>query len=377
MTLGRSRHIAAALVIAAVWWTGTSTASPPPIDAQDKSKPQPHDQPGGGTRALAIGASIVPGVLLHGSGHYVLQDKRTAGRLLAVEGAGLGMIVAGGIPIVVTGASRYLVGPAAGLTVLGMGLFSMSLFADIYGVSVPRASRGEVPLTVPVIETRLGYRYVYDPLFAYRNFVVHSFDLRHGAWRLSPSAWHALDDRNERWGVVGAYRFFGPRTAGFPAAKSGSFLELEAGWTRHAFLTEGFRTRTTEVSLAGRWDLEQLDPMLRGAFWDVAAGIGFHTIDYGLRGVPDETSALLMARFGFGAWIGHGARKAGEVTTYYDHRHDDYAAGMKIPGLGSGVAGHIGFSGKVFLHRKWGLLGNVEGGSAWLGGLSLVVRSDP
>jgi len=364
---------AAALVVAAISWSGSSIASPAPPERSSESKAC--NEPQGGTRALAIGASIAPGVLLHGSGHYVMQDKQTARRLLAVEGAGLGMIVVGGVPIVITGASRYLVGPAAGLTVLGMGLFSMSLFSDIYGVSVPASSRGEVPLTVPVIESQLGYRYVYDPLFAYRNFVVHGFDLRHGAWRLSPSAWHAIDDRNERWRVMGAYRFIGPRTPGFSSAKTASFLEVEAGWTRHAFLTEGFGTGTAEVSLAGRWDLQQLDPKLKGAFWDFGAGVGFHTIDYGLRGVPNETSALLMARFGFGAWIGRGARKAGEVSTYYDHRHDDYAAGMKIPGLGAGVAGHIGFSGKVYLTENFGLVGVVEGGSAWLGGLSIAYRS--
>lgn len=372
--MNRGRGWTAAIVALLV--ASPAAASPAPSSAKSAT-----EQAAGeaavtpGDRALAIGAAIVPGALIHGSGHWVLGQKRTGYRLLAVEGVGIGTALAGVVPIGLTGASRYLVGVGAALSVTGMGLFSMSALADLYGVSVPLEHRGEVQLSAPSFEAQFGYRHVYDPVFSYRNFVVHGMDVRHGGWRLSPSAWNALDDRNARWRVAGAWRFFGPRPGG-EVTKSASHLELEAGWTRHAFLTEGFHTRTLELTLAGRWDLRELDPMLAGAFWDLSAGLGFHTIDFGLRGVGNETSELLLMRFGFGAFIGQGNRRGGEVTAYYDHRHDDYAAGMKITGLGSGVAGHIGFSGKVYLTRSWGLLADVQGGSAWLGGVSIVYRGD-
>ncbi len=91
--------------------------------------------PSTGDRALATGAAVVPGVIVHGAGHYVLGDSGTAGKLLLAEGIGLGMVAVGGTGLFLTGASRYTVGPLAAISMFGVGVFSLSLIADVYGVA--------------------------------------------------------------------------------------------------------------------------------------------------------------------------------------------------------------------------------------------------
>src|SRR6185295_16305047 len=93
----------------------------------------PPSAPSGGRRALSTAAALVPGALVHGSGHFALGESETGGALLAAEGAGLGMVLGGGAVLFLSGASRYLVGPAAVVTILGVGVFGASFGADLYG----------------------------------------------------------------------------------------------------------------------------------------------------------------------------------------------------------------------------------------------------
>ena len=83
---------------------------------------------------------------------------------------------------------------------------------------------------------------------------------------------------------------------------------------------------------------------------------------------------MLLARFGFGLYVGRRADRWGEVRIYYDHRHDDFAGGLKMPGLGSGPLGHFGLDGRAFVSDRWGARAEVQAGAAWVAGLSLVYR---
>src|SRR5262245_14578231 len=97
----------------------SASASPPATEAQS-AKAAPRVGPS--RRALATSAGmLVPGVLAHGSGHFVLGEPETARRLLLMEATGLALFLTGGVTIVLTGASRYFVAPSATLTIGGFG----------------------------------------------------------------------------------------------------------------------------------------------------------------------------------------------------------------------------------------------------------------
>jgi hypothetical protein len=323
-------------------------------------------------RLRPIAAAIVPGVLLHGAGHAADGKPKTGDRLLLAEGVGFGSLLVGTGGLALTGASRYTVTPFVFMMIGGGGLFALSWLADVYGVTVQENGRGEPLRIAPRIESAMGWRSVHDPQFRYRNFLVESFDLRVGRLRLSPSAWFALDDDNARTRLLAGWRLSGP-LADELASPDGSFLDIEAAGTNHEYVSDGFRTQTAELGVNARYDLRRFDPALRGMFFEGAAGFALQRIEYRIPGtkVPSDLEQLLLARAVFGAYLGRGN---GELTIYYDHRHDDYAAGLQLTGLGSGVLGHFGTQLRYFTDSGFGVIADAEIGSAYIFGASLAFR---
>ncbi|RLB64759.1 MAG: hypothetical protein DRI90_03875, partial [Deltaproteobacteria bacterium] len=163
------------------------------------------------SRPVAAVLAFFPGLMLGGSGHFALGHRQTAYRIFALQGVGVGLMAAGTVPLVATAASRYAVTPLAITAIAGVAVASTALMAELYGVFVPPDLRGRPALRLPQIEAEFGARYVYEPAFEYRSFLVNSLDLRWGGWRLNPSAWVALDDRNARLRALVSHRYFGPR----------------------------------------------------------------------------------------------------------------------------------------------------------------------
>jgi len=374
-----ARRTAAAAVLASCWGLATTARADSP--GNDTS---PHDDenrtagPRDRPNALGVAAAIVPGILVHGAGHFAAGDPETASRLLVLEGVGLETLAAGFIPIVLTGASRRVVGPAAALSVFGVGMFAVSLLSDVYGVATPEGGFGSSPGTVATLQIGGGYRYVYDPVFAYRNFLAYDIDYRVGRWRIEPSAWVALDSDNSRLRALASFRFLGPLPDREPGGHDGSYLDLEAAVTRHAYGSDRFATTTGELQIAARIDLDHLASSLAGSFAEASLGGALAGYHYDVSGAANDVGDLLLARFAYGVYFGQVGRPRGEAMLYYDHRHDDFAAGLKLTGLASGIAGHFGVDGRVYLTDRWGVSAEAAVGSAYVAGVSLLFRhGDP
>jgi hypothetical protein len=320
----------------------------------------------------SVGAAVFPGVLVHGAGHWVAGDRRTGYRLLAMEGVGLGLAAGGLATLAATGASRHLSPVIFATPVAGAGLFIVSWLADVQGVALPSGARGAPLLTAPVLEARLGTRYVHDPTIEYGTLVGPALDLRWGRWRLSPGAWIATGGHNTRLDLDVGFRPTGPRPGAFSA--DGSYVEVVLGATHHRF-REDFDLTVLEAGARGRFDLRRLAPSLAGSFAEWGLGLGWALTHYHVGARETDADGLLLARFGYGLYFGHAPGRTGEVMAYYDHRHDDYAGGLKLTGLGSGVAGHVGLDGTWYFHGRWGALIEGQVGSASLVGLSLIHRS--
>ena len=337
---------------------------------QEREEREP---PSDTTRALAAGASAFPGVLVHGSGSYVLGRTETATPLLYTELGGLGLILGSGVTLLQTGAARDLAGIAAVGTVAGFGLFTVSWLADIYAVTAPEGGWGQAAGTTPVWEAELGYRYIYDPLFDYRHFGVNRISFWPGRWRLSPSLWAAPADGNSRWRMEIAYRFLGSSRA--RRSQDGSFLEMQVAGTEHRFPRDRFGLTTAEWMVSGRLDLEHLGPHLDGSFAELGFGTGYQATRFAVTGIDTMGASLLLSRFAFGIYIGDQYSGGGEWSLYYDHRHDGFAAGLQIPGAGGGGGvGHLGMVGHHYLDEHWGLGFDAQVGSAYVLGVSARFR---
>jgi hypothetical protein len=328
-------------------------------------------------KALAAGAAVVPGLLVHGAGHYVAGEKRTAGRLLLIEGTGIAAATSSVLALGATGAARYLAAPLIASLVGGVGLFAVSGLADIYGVLAPPGGTGAAPRTAPIVTAAFGARYLHDPHASYHRLLGAALDVRAGALRLSPSAWVAEADANHRLRAEIAYRVAGPR-ASLPGgatadASDGSYLDIVLGGTEDRHAARGFTMRGAEVALAGRLDLGRVGPTLAGSFAEGALGAALASYRYDGVAARDRDEVLL-ARFGFGIYLGRLPGPAGELSLYYDHRHDGYAGGLVTRGIGSGLAGAFGLDATFFPVSRWGVRLEAQAGSALLAGVGIVHR---
>lgn len=318
----------------------------------------------------------MPGLVVHGSGQWALGRTQTASRVLLLEGAGTVLLLSGGIPLIMTGASRYVVGPTAVLTIGGVSLFGISWLADLYAVWSPDGGVGRPETSLPRLTSEFGYRYVYDPQFSYRHFSVLGFELWLERLRLAPAGYFGLDEVNSRLELRGAYRVWDGRHSPLGVA-SGSFVEIGLGIIHHDFGQEGFRSLTGEGSVSARLDLVALDEHLSGSFVQALVGYGHQAFDLDVQGggFGSDGAGLLLSRFAFGFYLGgFSGKDSGEVSLYYDHRHDDFAAGLKLGGLGSGVAGHFGATGRYFWNQHWGAQLDAQAGSAYVSTVSLLYR---
>jgi hypothetical protein len=306
-----------------------------------------------------------------------LGARATAYRLLALQGVGSGLILAGVVPLVASDGAREVAAPFLVTAISGLAVAASSWLGDVYGTAVPPEARGEPERRAPQIEAELGYRYVHQPAFRYRSFAVEALDLRYGAWRLRPSAWCALGDANSRLRALGSYRYLGPRAAPAPAASDGSFLDLELGLTRHRFASERFTVHTGEVFARGRLDLERYDAALAGAFTELGFGLGlehFQVDGEAARAGATQALPLPLVRFGFGVYLGRSSAPRGELTAYYDQRHDGYEGGLAGPA--AGFPGHFGLEARALFGSQLGLGLDLVAGAAYVAGLSLLVRSE-
>lgn len=106
---------------------------------------------------IGIAASIFPGVLLHGSGHYVAGNKKEGLSMLKWSGIGLGTTIAGLVGMGLTGGADELMPILIPVTFMGFGVFMSTWLLDIMGTA---NLHGTQELTHPYQETYFLMNYV-------------------------------------------------------------------------------------------------------------------------------------------------------------------------------------------------------------------------
>ncbi|ACY16305.1 hypothetical protein [Haliangium ochraceum] len=343
----------------------------------------------------ALGA-VVPGVLVHGTGHRIAGDSATANRLLGVEAAAVGATVLGGVTLGLSGASRKLTLPALTLVVAGTSTILLNWAADIYGAAGGPGIAGAPTLALPALEAELSYLAVAEPQFAYTHFAVLGASMRRGRWHGGAELAVAMDDDNQRLRLGGARRLRGrahqsDAVAGRAdeyrdaAVADGSFLDLRLDLSGHRFGSDEFALLRGELLAAGRLDLVHLAPSLRGAFAELSLGLGLELAGYlGVGHRALDPTDWLLGGFGFGVYLGEpsGAGEdgagagtgTGALRLFYDHSRDAFAGGLAVPGGANGYLGSFGVDGVYDWSPRWGARVRVQAGSAYLAGIGLRFR---
>lgn len=327
-------------------------------------------------RALGIGAALVPGVLLHGAGHWAIGERDTAYHLLGAEALGLASIVGSLAGLGVTGAAPQFVAPLALTLIAGSALFFSSWFADIYGTATGLESTGLSFDVEPLFELESGHLFVHNPALPdVTHFLESSASARLGKVQLDVRSTNGLDGDNWRLSTGVSWRFIGrTHTRGIAAAQSRHTVDLRIGYLHHRWGELGVFDNFAELELKSRVDLGSLARTLDGAFVNVRGGVAIGAYLYDLDPSVSDSAKLLLGWFGFGMYLGDDPNGYGEVELYYDHRHDGYVAGLKLGGVGSGPAGHFGLRGEYGIWKGLGVGARVEAGSALTTHLSLIYK---
>ncbi len=313
-------------------------------------------------RALPTVVAIVPGVLLHGSGHYAAGDKKTAYRLMALQGIGLGLMMVSGAALRFSGGSRYGNEITIPTLVTGAGVFINTGLADLYGsASGGRTTRFH---DAPDMAASLGYGYVEDPQFSYGHFSVVEAELHLGQLSATPSSWVALDANNQRVRFPFHYRFLDNGL--------GDFFSVSPALTYHHYGNDGFDCMVGEVSLSMRANLSRIGPSLAGSFVTMSAGWGLHRTTYDVPMTGANTVGILLGHFGYGLYL----PKGGTLEAYYKHRRDGFVAGASPSSRnGSGFLGHFGITLRQPISEYFAFRLRSEIGAAWLTTAGLEVRT--
>ena len=323
----------------------------------DEDKSEPSMSPG----LLPTLVAIVPGLALHGLGHYVAGDRKTASRLFHWQLVGMGMMLGSALALAYSGGSRYGNELTIPTLIAGNGIFFNTFIADVYGSAGGGSVASYQP--APQAAASLGYGYIYDPQFSYNHFAVATGHLRWGQTHIDPSLWVAVGSNNQRARLPLGY--------GLLASDVGEYLEITGALTYHSFADSGFATYLGEAGVGARVEMSRLGAALRGSFSTASVGLGWHHVDFDIPDGDGDSSALLIAHFGYGFYLPAG----GELEMYYQHRRDDFTSGTS-PGSrnGSGFLGHYGAKLRKPLSDRFALRLQSEIGAAWLLGSSLEVR---
>ena len=339
-----SRALAIALIAA-------MTASP--AFADDDHGPAPPIS--ASRRAAAIAAAIFPGVLVRGAGSWIVGERRTARRLAATGALGLAGMVAGGAPIAATGSSPYTIWTGVPLVVGGTGLVVSSWLADIWvaagGDRLAAAPRAVPPWSVDVATTWQHDAYRERALLgAAGHLELGRLGLDGGGYLDAGGASRAAET-GARWRLIGP--------AAGAAVAGASRLVVRAALRVERDDDDRVTVATGETELAGRLDLAQLDPVIRGSFLELSVGAGLARTTYPMA--RHDLDAILLAGFAWGAYLGD----RGELRLFYDHRRDGLAGGLAAS-RAAGFLGSVGAGADVRVRGPWAVRGQLQIGNAWV-----------
>jgi hypothetical protein len=306
---------------------------------------------------------LVPGLLLHGSGHFVLGERQDAYRLLAMEGVGLLGVVAGLGLLAAVGGSEKFAAVYVPLTVSGAGLFAASFLADVAG-----AAHGRRPWPEPTVLAGLRVRAGYVGLFASKHSFEHLGELG-VQWQIrrlvleATAMLHPQGDFSAYRGLVG-WRL-GPWSDD-PVTRLTFFAELG----RQDFSSEGFSMTTFRAFGELRWNLGNFVSTMKNAWLLGRLGWGFDSFDFAGTSADDDGLPFLVADVGFGLM----ASQRVEMELAYRHRKGELPGGMALLDGLAGFAGMLELRGRVALSPRWSLLPGVKLGTGVMPWLSCESR---
>ncbi|MDX2089008.1 MAG: hypothetical protein SFX73_14220 [Kofleriaceae bacterium] len=314
------------------------------------------------SRPLALAAGIVPGIVARGLGSYLRGNRVAAKRLALAGGAGLGLMLAGGLPLGISRGNAWTIEPFAPMLITGAGLFFGTWVFDLWGTAGGRRTLPE-PRAITPWSLEIGAIGHADPYRTRLLGTAHARVVLDGRFEIGAGGWFDAGGDGQQLNLEANVRLLGAAPTGAVIA-DGSRLWIRTTARRRAEAVDAVDIWTGEISVAGRYDMVRLAPSLDGAFFEVSTGIGLERVTYATDAV--DHGSLLLGGFAWGFYL----RDRGELTAFYEHRRDQLAGGIWA-GRAAGFIGSVGGTLDLRVVGPWAVRGEIEFGSAWVGSLAL------
>jgi hypothetical protein len=335
----------AAVFAAVLLATGGARADAPPAEVV-AAPPGPAGSP------WAAGAAVVPGLIVVGSGHWVLGERAAAVRLLETEAVALAGMALGGALLWGSRASA----PLAPLYVVpgigGLGLLTVAWLTDVIG-AVHGARDWPAPRPPPgTLTVTAGYAGLYGSPFDFHGLL----DLR-ASWRgdrfvVMPFA--LVEPGGAAYvaaGGRGAVRLW--RRAGDAVTQAG----LVAGVLHQRFGPAGFHVTAGEAAGEARVNLGLLARTMRNAYGLGRLGVGLEGYGYAAPDAAGDARPYLVLEVGLGL---QATRRVG-LELLYRHRKNELPGGLVTGGFS--FLGMVEAAGRVQLGERWAVLPGLRYGN--------------
>ena len=322
----------------------------------DEPPPAEPEAPTTSRRAAAIGASIFPGVLLHGSGSWVLGEKRAAKRLAITGAIGFGALALGGAAVGITGGAESMVIWGVPMIIAGAALVFPTWFSDVWYASGGPRVRGEAHARSPWT-FELATTWLHDA-YRERALIRGGGGIELGRFGVNASALVDAEGQARTGEIGGRVQILGAPATGARVA-DGSRLYARVAVRRHEDDDDMVAITSAEAEVGARVDLLHIDPILDGTFLEVSVGMGVERVRY--ADLVSDTESLFLGRFAWGLYLG----RHSELTVFYDHRRDSLAGGIAA-NRAAGFVGSVGTTLDLRIAGPFAAIAELEIGNGWV-----------
>lgn len=346
----------AALAVALALSPGRALAAEVPVDGDLPREAPPasvasEERPGS---ALATAAAVFPGLLVPGSGHFVMGQREDGKNFLVLDAVALALMGLGFGGQALSGGADRLSPLTLTPAVAGIALVSVAWLADILGTAhgtkpwlAPRDPPGSLSLSA-------GYTGLFGSQLAFHHGLGLDASWRYGPFSAEP--WGLFDPSLSYYGAGARLALVVWRDGDDPVTR----LTIGGAVTHHRFRSDRYSTTVGELHGELRLNLKHLSQTLRNVWLLARLGAGLEGFAYDAKAFAwADLSPVLVLEVGGGARV----HERVMVEFVYRSRKDELPGGIVIPGLFDSYLGMFELKGRVTLTERFAVLAGVRYGT--------------
>lgn len=264
------------------------------------------------TSIKGIAGSIVPGILLHGSGHYIMGEKETGKKLLKIQGVSLLTGASSLVALSLLGNADETSGILIPMTMFGFGTFAATWLFDVIGTTglSNHLSIEEHPYKQSFVN--LSYHKQDNNQSPYYNF--YGSRIQYGNNEFFAQLYAEVEESSDyqEFAFKGGYNVMQKEFTNL-------YIIPEA---KYRYSSEGFDISQWDLQLEMDINLSKISHTLKNVYFVNTIGYGSSTFDFGRSGSNYSDNLMIVSQ-----GLRFHVNNILDVSTKYIRREDGFIAG--------------------------------------------------